>query len=170
MYGDSVNGGEYKVCPDIGEDIKDKILLILRRNNYDTMLSNLSDLTEYQLTDIPIYINGGGKVVDIRVSCNGNIDKLRNIPYYKQLIKYIDNDKRFYQEVLDVLSPLVNDKKKFDLCSNDLIELYNDCASRLDENNYYEYNANKFDNIRFEFTIIKESKVYRGMKLTGRYG
>lgn len=164
IYGDKNN---YKCFPEIGEDIVDKILLILRRNSYDTMITNLANLNEYQLGDTPIYVSGG-KVVDIRVYCNNNIEKLRNIPYYNQLIKYVDIDRKYFQEVIDTLKPLIT--KKFDKCSDELIVLYNDCCSRMDEKNYYEFNGNVFDNIRVEFTIMKESKVNRGMKLTGRYG
>lgn len=159
--------GENKCFPDIGEYVNDdQILLIRRRNNYDTMLTNLKDLKHYKDGDTPYFCRG--KVVDINVYCNNDVEKLRGIPYYKQIVKYIDMQDNYYKKVIECLEDIV--EKETDRCSERLVAIYNDCKMRLDEGNYFEFENNRFDNIVIEFTIIEEKHLEKGCKLTGRCG
>lgn len=163
LYGDDEN---YKPFPNIGEKIKSQTLLARRRIIYDKILTDLRDLTTVKQGDDVFYLKG--EVIDIKVYCNEDVDKLRDLPYYSQLIDYIDEDYVFYNEVVNELYDLVEGKT--DLCSNELIRFYNECKKRIDENNYYTYQSNKFDNIMVEFTVLEEKPVKKGIKMTGRYG
>jgi hypothetical protein len=161
LYGDDEN---YKPFPNIGEKIKSQTLLARRRIIYDKILTDLRDLTTVKQGDDVFYLKG--EVIDIKVYCNEDVDKLRDLPYYSQLIDYIDEDYVFYNEVVNELYDLVEGKT--DLCSNELIRFYNECKKRIDENNYYTYQSNKFDNIMVEFTVLEEKPVKKGIKMTGR--
>lgn len=163
LYGDK---DFYKCFPDIGEEIKEQQLLIRRRIVYDNMLIDLKDLQEYKQNDTVLYASG--KVVDIHVYCNSDIEKLRHLPYYNQIVKYIDMEHDFYQNMLDGLEDILENHTEF--CSNELIDKYNEAKISLDKNNYYEENNNKFDNISIHFTIVNKKGGYRGIKLAGRYG
>lgn len=156
-----------KCFPDIGEDVNDdQILLCRRRNEYDTMLTNLRDLTTYKQGDTPYYCKG--KVVDIKVYCNNDVEKLRLLPYYRQIVKYIDMETKYNERVVECLEDIVEQNPE--KCSDNLISIYNNCKMRLDEGNYYEFENNKFDNVVIEFTIMEYKKLTKGCKLTGQCG
>lgn len=159
--------GNNKCFPDIGEMVNEnQILLCRRRNQYDTMLTNLKDLNHYKQGDTPYYASG--RVVDIRVYSNADVEKLRTLPYYRQIVKYIDMEMTYCKRVVESLEDIV--EKHTEECTPELVSEYNDCKMKLDPGNYYEFDNNRFDNVVIEFTILKENHVVRGSKLTGRYG
>ena len=162
LYGDDEN---YKPFPNIGEKIESQTLLARRRIIYDKILTDLRNLKEVKQGDDVYYLKG--EVIDIKVYCNEDVDKLRDLPYYDQLVQYIDSDNEFYNNVVNELYDIVEGET--DSCSNDLIRFYNDCKKKID-NNYYSYQSNKFDNIMVEFTVLEEKPVKKGIKMTGRYG
>lgn len=163
LYGDDEN---YKPFPNIGEEINDQTLLARRRIVYDRLLVDLRNLKEIQQGDDVFYLKG--KVIDIKVYCNEDVDKLRDLPYYNQIVNYIDGDIEYHTEIINNLKETVEGNT--DSCSNDLIMFYNESKKRMDADNYFTYQANKFDNIIIEFTIMEEKPVKKGIKMTGRYG
>lgn len=156
----------YKAFPDIGEYTEGQQLLARRRIIYDKILTDLRNLKEIKQGDDIYYLNG--EVIDIKVYCNEDVDKLRDLPYYNQIVKYIDEETEYYSNVVSELYDIVEGQT--DLCSNNLIRYYNECKKRIDEGNYYTYQSNRFDNIMIEFTVMEEKKVKKGIKMTGRYG
>lgn len=162
LYG---NKNFYKCFPDIGEDIKDQQLLIRRRINYDKILTDLKDLTKFREDDDVFY--GNGKIIDIKVYCNGDIETLKEYPYYEQILKYHNLTMEYHSEVYKYLKDLVEDNTE--CCSDELIRFYNDSKKILD-NNYFTYESNKFDNIIIKFILLKEDKLCNTVKITGRYG
>lgn len=163
IYGDDK---EYKCFPDIGEDIIDQQLCIRRKIDYDSILAELKDLTKYRNNDDVFYKKG--KVIDIDVYSNANLEELRKLKYYSQIVKYIEMDKDFCESVVYSIEDII--KHDTDNCSTRLIELYNDCLMKIDENNYYTDDANEFDNIVIRFTTLYEKPILKGGKCTGRYG
>lgn len=164
LYGDDK---EYKCFPDIGEDIKNQQLCIRRRIDYANSLIDLRDLTKFKNGDVTYFRNG--KVVDIQIYCNNDIEKLRKFPYRNQIVKYIDEDMAFCEEVVDTLHDLVEGEDNY-LCTDELIQFYNDCKMKLDKNVYYMLENTRFDELVIKFTILEEKHVVKGSKMTGRVG
>lgn len=162
LYGSK---NHYKCFPDIGEYVKDQQLLMRRRINYDKILTDLKDLTKFREDDDVFY--GEGKVIDIKVYCNGDPEVLRQYPYYEQILKYYDHDMEYHTNIVNYLKDLVENNTES--CSDELIRFYNNSKKILD-NNYWTYEANRFDNIIIKFTLLKEDKLCNTVKITGRYG
>lgn len=162
LYGDDEH---YKCFPDIGEDIIDGQLLIRRIINYDRALTELKDLKHYRDGDDVIYTKG--KVVDIHVYCNSDKETLRNIPYYEQILRYLDKEDKYAEYTTNFLEKIMD--KELDDCSDETILYYNKLKSSID-NNKFTLHDNEFDNIVIVFTIKKENKPKIGDKFTNRYG
>lgn len=164
LCGDDDN---YKSFPDIGEDIENQTLLSSRRINYETLLYELKDLREIRDNDTVLYSNG--KIIDINIFCNEDIEKLKDQDYSKQIVYYIEKQNSYYKEVVDYLKPIIENKEGLKVFSHELLYLYNRYKMILD-NNRFTYQSNKFDNYVIEFTILEEEELHVGSKITGRYG
>ncbi|MFA7157605.1 MAG: hypothetical protein WC123_07985, partial [Bacilli bacterium] len=110
LYG---NENFYKAFPDIGEFTNNRILLARRRINYDSILFDLStkNLMNVNWNSDGIFY-GEGKVIDVNVYSNADLEKLEKYPYNDQIVKYLKENIRYYEKIVEVLEPIIKRKKK----------------------------------------------------------
>lgn len=166
LYGDK---DIYKGFPDIGEKVKDSILCSKRRIINDQILYDMkkSNLFKTSLSnDKPYFSNG--VVVDIDIYCNKPIDEIIDAEYNEQFIKYLENQERYYEEIRDFTSWIINESgSKY---SDDIGFLYQRASNILNPNYKWKDQENVFNNIVMEITVSQDVGMSAGYKLTGRYG
>ena len=166
-YGDKNN---FKAFPDIGEPIKNATIAVKRRITYSQALFDLKEenMQKILATDTPYYIPfSEDKVIDVNIYCNKDIDELPDSPYYDQIKYYLKEQTEYYKEIVDVLKPIMKDKKY----SDDLAFLYSKARRILDNDiKWKDQNNNVFSNIILELDVEKEVGCVKGSKLAGRYG
>jgi DNA-directed RNA polymerase beta subunit len=163
QYGDEDN---YKAFPDIGEHIKSQIITARRRINYNTVVYELKNLNEIRDTDEVFYSEG--KIVDIEIFSNIPEEELKEQKYNEQVMKYVNKQKSFANEVYKKLKKIVESGKN--RISEELLFFYNNCKTQIDENVFYTYQNSKFSGFIIKFTIMEEEPLNIGTKITGRYG
>lgn len=166
LYG---NAEDYKVFPDIGEEISHGILAALRVEKKEESLYSLSysRLRELMISDERYTTSG--KVVDINIYCN-NPDNFTNNPYYGQIHRYylgqLSMAKKIVDDIEIELAEYFQDGYKMDY---ELQKLYSTCKGMLNGQQYYT-NGKAFSNIVIEMTVVEEIPIKRGDKITNRYG
>lgn len=161
LYGDDEN---YKAFPDIGEDVKDGILMGTRRLNFDELIHKFENdmLTKTIESDSKYKVHG--KVIDIDVLNNESIEKLETQKYSEQFLKYIKELDHFYRTFVTVTDDIVRKKKH----SNDLLRLYNRFKGYIDPNSRLVYDGNQFDKIIFRVKVLENKPAARGSKISTR--
>lgn len=167
IYGDNDN---YKAFPDIGEKIQNRQLLSKRRLNYSQILFDFSNANtqEVMASDTTTYMDG--VVVDIDIFCNKPRDEIMNIKYNDQLIRYINMSDRYYTRIKEVCKQLIDNDD--DIPVSDNIRIIYKRAKQLTNPDVKikDDTKSEFSNIVMYFTVKRESGVYIGQKITGRYG
>ena len=160
IYGDE---NTYKVIPDIGEDVKDSILIALRKEKKDEAYytQSVDRLRQVMMSDETKQIKG--KVIDVDIYCN-NPDIL-NSYYYGQLKMYYDELQRMSSEFVKTLMPYTSAGYTF---SYDLQKLYANAKRTCNHDKYIEKRT--FSNIIINITILEELKMNPGDKASNRYG
>ncbi len=180
LYGDLDN---YKPFPEIGDYIRDDgILMMLRNYDIDTIPVNFhpySTMEPDMMFDSATYVRGsGGRVVDIEILTNNNLNK--NLPEQMkgQLNKYHDAYIRFCQEIINTdLKIRQNRKKSYGSnsvkLSHRLHRLVTDCLaivsyneSKYDQKLVLQYKKANIDEFRIKFVIENIVKGDLGYKLT----
>lgn len=165
-YGKNIT--DFKPFPDIGEKIKDGILLSRRRISNSDMLFSLTDLALQtpNMTDQKFYVNG--KITDISIFNNReDIDILKDVPYFKQIWKYwkeeIEYKKLLKAEIDSILATggILSDELRYQ--SNRINE-------ELDINKKYTLDKQEYEGTLIKFKVLKEKNIEVGDKLTGRFG
>lgn len=164
------NNDEYKAFPNIGEFLPENHpLLSIRRINYQNFAYEMknNNLQKELAGDKNFYAKG--KVIDIDIYSNEDIDKLSQEAYNGQIYENYLNNRKFYKEFIDYTMPIVTGKKnKF---STELRATYNKYAHLLDQENIkFSSDGHIFDKLVIEFTIYYEDTVTPGMKISNRYG
>lgn len=160
IYGDDKN---YKVIPDIGEEIKDATLIALRKEKREEAFFSQSVERLRQITMSDELRQVHGRVVDINIYCN-KPEILQN-HYYAQLKYYYDELHRYSSEIVRTLLPYVSEGYKF---SYDLQKLYA-IAKRVCNNDQY-IDKKLFSNIILNITVLEEKRMEPGDKASNRYG
>ena len=160
IYGDDNN---YKVIPDIGEEIKNANLIALRKKKKEEAFYNQSveRLKKKMMSDYGK--QAIGRVIDINVRCN-NPDIL-NTYYYGQIKMYYDELQRYSNEFVTILMPLVAQGAKM---TYELQDIYANSKRVLNHDNYIDKRI--FSNIILEVTVLEEKKMEAGDKCANRYG
>lgn len=164
IYGDLKN---YKSFPFVGEDVSEKGILIATRKMDKKNLS--ADFTDMALMNIYYTDNkfgAHGKVVDIDITVN-DVDELQKDLHRQELFELYNDQFRYNQEIVNVLQPIVNDKR-------------NRTTDRLDNTlfnarNYISPNVKYSCNNNFEFAHItiytcETQSLTQAMKTTNRCG
>ena len=158
----------YKGFPDIGETVKNRVLLSRRRINYehalyDLKMENLNNIN-YEIDSV-FYANG--IVIDIDLYCNQTLEELSKSQFNEQIISYYINQNEYYKRILKVLTPIV--KKHREDCSDDLLYLYSKAKDNLSG---IKWTANKseFDNLIIKFKVAYKRNLDIGSKIAGRFG
>ncbi len=165
LYGD---GPDYKSFPDVGEKVNNEILASRRRINYDTALYDLkSENLRHVINNLDTVFYSDGVVVDIDVYSNQDIDELKMSSFNDQIVKYIDINTAYYQEIVDTLKPIIYDPDI--ACSEELTYMYRCAKDWLDPKVKF-VDKTDFDGVYIIFRVLKRNKLHIGTKLTGRYG
>ena len=162
-YGDEYN---YKSFPDIGENVIDNLLTVVRREKKEESLftHSYNRLTDFLMSDEKFIVSG--KVIDVDIYCN-NPDTINNSLYNSQIKKYNDNKLRYMNEVVSI----VNQIKSND---NSLKESYALQKFLFEANsvlNGVQYiNDRPFTGTILTVTVLEENEIKIGDKVSDRYG
>lgn len=160
IYG---NNDMYKCIPDIGEDIKDSILIALRKEKKEESIyaQSVEHLKKPMMSDKKYTLTG--KVIDINIYCN-NPDNLNN--YYNSQFKlYYDELQRMANEIVYYITPYVSKGYKL---GYDLQKLYATAKRIMNKDQYIS--KRQFSNIVLEVVVLEEKKLEEGDKASNRYG
>lgn len=161
LYGDE---NVYKIFPDIGEDVKNGILMAYRRENKEEAIYTqaINRLRELMMSDDKIVVKG--KVLDINIYCN-NVDFLTNSVYNAQFNKYYQERMRMCNEIIATVGPYQTNGYTL---SYNLQKLFFRC---IDEINGKKVMTKKpFSNIYIEYILLEERLFDVGDKCADRYG
>lgn len=161
IYGDD---NIYKVFPDIGEDIKDGILMAYRREKREEAIytQSVQRLQEIMMSDDKITIKG--KIIDITIHCN-NPDYIAKSTYNQQFNAYYHECLRLDQEIINAVGPWLSQGYQM------TYELQKKFAFAKDELNGKKFiDKKQFSNISIEFTVLENRKLGVGDKVADRYG
>ena len=163
LYGDDDN---YKVIPDIGEEVKDGVLAATRRENKAEALFNQSyDRLKYYTMSDSKYITKKGRVIDIDIYCN-NEENIRESIYNTQLNYYWEDRKRYCQSIIDIVGRMR--ENGYSRLSYELQKLYSDCLKTIEG---HKFNRIKpFSNIGLDIIVLEELELKVGDKVANRYG
>jgi hypothetical protein len=161
IYGDD---SIYKVFPDIGEDVKDGILLAYRREKREEAIytQSVSRLQQMMMSDDKITIKG--KVIDIQLYCN-NPEYISKSTYNQQFYAYYQDRIRMCTEIMNAVGPY---KAQGYELTYKLDKLYSRAVSEVNGKKFMEKKL--FSNIRIEFTVMENRPLGVGDKVADRYG
>lgn len=162
----NIYGGDdvYKVFPDIGEDVKDGILMAYRREKREEAIytQSVQRLQEIMMSDDKITING--KVIDIELYCN-NPDYIAKSTYNQQFNAYYQDRLRADQEIINAVGPWIAQGYQM---TYDLQKKFSLAKDELNGKKYID--KKQFSNITIEFTVMENRKLGVGDKVADRYG
>ena len=161
IYGDD---DEFKSFPEIGE-MTNGVLMTTRRQYNDQLLFDFrSDtLKETVDGDTSYYING--VVEDIEIYCNN--DELEDNTFNHQIIKYLDSQNKFYEEIKQICENIIATGSNI---SSELDYLYKRTLEMLSTTKKWKLDDNVFSNILMNVTVSRSNYLAKGSKLTGRFG
>lgn len=167
LYGDNDN---YKVFPDIGEETFGKVLVARRRIFYENALFDLKTENLRKInyvTDTVFYEKG--RIVDIDIFCNKKEEELDD-NFYGQIKGYLADQRDYYYKLKEKLRDIIEDENA--TYSDDIGFLYKKACEYVDvddeETERKWEQETVFDNIIINFTVMSESKMMIGSKLSGR--
>lgn len=161
LYGDIEN---YKIFPNIGEDIVNSILCGFRREKKEECLFSQSYARLRELTISDQRYTVAGKVVDVNIYAN-TPENLYNSMYNQQLKMYYEENMRVCKEIVDTLTPYIEAGCEM---TYELQKIFSDSRDILNGKQYFSERV--YSNIILEITVIEEIPVSRGDKLSNRYG
>ena len=166
LYG---NDTEYKSFPDIGEETKGKLLTVLRRISYDSALFDLKDeqLRSVNYSSDRIFY-AKGKLIDIDIYCNADIESLKENEYNSQIIKYLEQQNNYYKRIVELLKPIVESKKE--KYTNNVSYMYRRSKDILNPNVKWRNDKTDFDHIFIVFRVLEEINLHVGSKIANRFG
>lgn len=164
IYGDLYN---YKTFPDIGEDIVDNLLSVVRREKKEESLytHSFDRLQDFLMNDDKFIVSG--KVIDIDVYCN-NPETIDNSPYNVQIKKYKDNKLRYLNEFVYAVRS-IHENNGEELPMSDKLKEFLFNANRVLEGVQY-INERPFTGTILKITILEENEIKVGDKVSDRYG
>jgi hypothetical protein len=160
---------QYKAFPDIGEKTNGEVLVSRRRINYEHALFDLQNENLKNINyNIDTVFYSEGTLIDVDIYCNQDIEKIEKYFYNEQIVKYLKMQNEFYENIIEVLEPIVNNPKN--KCSDTLTYFYRRAKDVLDPEVQWKNDKSDFDNIVIVFRILKDTQLHDGSKITGRYG
>ena len=161
IYGDE---GIYKIFPDVGEEIKEGILMAYRREKREESIytQSVSRLRQIMMSDDKITLSG--RVIDINLYCN-NPEYIRKSAYNQQFLSYYMDRMRMCNEIVQVVGPYVAQGYQM---TYDLQKLFAISKDELSEKKYIDKKS--FSNIAIEFIVMENRLLGVGDKVADRYG
>ena len=161
IYG---NNDIYKVFPDIGEDVKDGILMAYRREKREEAIytQSVQRLQETMMSDDKITVKG--KIIDIELYCN-NPEYISKSTYNQQFLAYYNDRLRVDQEIINAVGPYIAVGYKM---TYDLQKKFSIAKDELNGKKFID--KKQFSNITIVFTVMENRKLGVGDKVADRYG
>lgn len=161
IYGDD---SVYKVHPDIGEDVKDGILMAYRREKREEAIytQSVSRLQQIMMSDDKITVQG--KVIDITIWCN-NIDYIGKNTYNQQFLSYYNDRQRFNNDIVNIVGPYI--AQNYTLTYR-LQKMFGVARDELNGMKFIDKKS--FSNVVVEFTLMDDIALIKGDKVADRYG
>ena len=161
LYG---NDTMYKIFPDIGEDVKDGILMAYRREKREESIytQSVARLQQIMMSDDKVSLKG--KVIDIDIKCN-NPDHIRSRSYNQQFLAYYNDRMRFNNELIAVVAPFIAQGYKL---SYELLKRFTLANDEINGKKFIDKKA--FSNIIIEFSVMENRVLGIGDKVADRYG
>lgn len=165
IYGDEYN---YKSFPDIGEEVANNLLTVVRREKKEESLFTHSyqRLTDFLPPDDKFMVSG--KIVDIDVYCN-NPDTINQSGYNNQIKKYNDNKLRYMHELVTIVDSIMERHSNSLRVSYTLDKMLNEARRVLNGVSYINDNKT-FNGTMIKLTVLEENKIKVGDKISDRYG
>lgn len=153
----------YKCIPDIGEPIKDGILIALRKEKKEEIVytESVENLKKTMMSDEQKLLTG--TVIDINIYCNNpaNLDAYHN----GQFKRYYEEKMRMAKEIEAAVTPFI--LNGYDV-SYELKKLYANSKRVLNGDQYIDKNT--FSNIILEVTVLEHRGLSEGDKTSNRFG
>ena len=164
IYG---NGTEYKSFPDIGEEVVNNLLTVVRREKKEESLFThaYSRLKDILMSDDKFMVEG--KVIDIDVYCN-NPETINESLYNVQIKKYNDNKLRYMSQIVNSVKSIQEAHGNTLKMSYDLQKFLYEANSVLEGKQYI--NERPFTGTILKITVMEESTLKIGDKVSDRYG
>ena len=161
LYG---NDTMYKIFPDIGEDIKDGILMAYRREKREESIytQSVARLQQIMMSDDKVSLKG--KVIDIDIKCN-NPDHIKSRSYNQQFLTYYNERMRFNNELIAIIAPFITQGYKL---SYQLLKRFTLANDEINGKKFIDKKA--FSNIIIEFSVMENRILGIGDKVADRYG
>lgn len=161
VYGNDI---VYKVHPDIGEEIKDGILMAYRREKREEAIytQSVQRLQEIMMSDDKITLKG--RVIDINLYCN-NPEYISQSTYNKQFYAYYQDRLRMDREIIDAIGPYITQDCTI---SYDLQKLIAFAKDELNGKKFID--KKQFSNVIIEFAVVENRNLEIGDKVADRYG
>ena len=161
IYG---NDNVYKVYPDVGEDVKDGILMAYRRDKKEEAIytQSVKRLQEIMMSDDKITIKG--RVIDINIYCN-NPEYIKSNAYNQQFLAYYNDRQRMNQDIVNVVGTFAT--QGYEL-SYELNKMFYNAKAELEGKKFID--KKQFSNITIEFVVMENRKLGIGDKVSDRYG
>ena len=160
LYGDDKI---YKIFPDIGEEIKDSILIGLRNEKKEEALymQSVQRLRQIMTSDDRRTLDG--RVVDVNIYCNNpaNLDGL----YNQQIKLYYNEQQRYCGEIVRTLMAYSSNGFEFTYA---LEKLFANAKRVINNNQYIEKKL--FSNMIIDIVVLEERPLEIGDKASNRYG
>jgi DNA-directed RNA polymerase beta subunit len=193
LYGDS---GYYKSFPRIGEYVDKKVLVGIRRLDYNKVLFDFQSDKMRQIDekdDTVIYTNGG-QIVDIDIFSNIPLSRMKQNPneFRKEIVYLYEQQQEYFTKLAaelekiipvsdepfseekkevgyDVKHPISKEKNK-NKYTDELAYYWKLAHETINEHIQWRHEGTSFDSFKMRFTILKESPITIGAKITGRVG
>jgi len=161
LYG---NDKIYKAIPDIGEDIKDSVLIGLRKEKREESVYTQSAerLRHTMMSDVKYTLTG--KVIDIDIMCN-NVDFLNTNYYNSQFKMYYDELQRMSSELVSLVTNYEVNGYKLTYA---LQKVFANAKRVLNKDQYI--GKKLFSNIVLQVVVLEERDIQVGDKTSNRYG
>lgn len=153
----------YKCIPDIGEDIRDSVLIALRKEKKDEAVytQSIERLRKTTMSDDKFTLIG--KVIDVNIYCN-NLDSLENY-YNGQFKMYYNENMRMNTQLVSVITQFVANGYTM---TYELEKMFGIAKRVLNHDQYIDKRL--FSNIILEVVVLEERPLQAGDKTSNRYG
>lgn len=162
IYG---NNEVYQPLPEIGQYTDGIVAARTTLYNNQVLFDFKEDnLNKINFTSDTIFYSKG-QVVDINIYCNNDDVEINS--FNSQLLKYLNSQTKYYQEIFDTCEEIMNSGMKY---SHDIEYLYKRSKDILNNEYKWKDGDGSFSNMIIQLEIRREVPAYIGQKITGRYG
>ena len=161
LYGDEY---EYKPFPDIGE-FANGLVAVKRTLFGNRLLAEFKDSALNKRNDSDTSFYYTGKVIDITIYCNN--DEIEDTPFNHQILKYLDAQTKYYQEIKEVCEEIIESGYGY---SQNINYLYRRSCEFINNEKKWKDTDSVFGNLLIEITVENNEPLRIGQKVTARYG